>query len=117
MRRCRFLLGLALVGRWPKVLLRTAPPRPLREGALSCSTAPPSPPPGGGLQFDARAGLVAGTCRVSPHVVAAQSASNAAAGRLAGLSLMLEAPSRRGLGGAVGLAGAPSRRGRGGAVR
>src|SRR5206468_12987593 len=31
-------------------------------------------------------------------------------------STMLEAPSRRGLGGDVGLAGAPSRRGRGGAV-
>src|SRR5439155_14087433 len=83
---------------------------PSERGVPACLTAPPSPPPRGGLQLDAR------NTSHGSIVIAALSASKAAAGRLAGSSTMLEAPSRRGLGGDVGLAEPPSRRGRGGAV-
>src|SRR5207249_977310 len=68
----------------------------LREGVPACSSAPPSPPPRGGLQLESR-----NTSRAS-YVIAATSIANAAAGRLAGLSSMLEAPSWRGAWGSRG---------------
>src|SRR5437762_12615038 len=55
-RRRRPAAGMTYRRRRPAagMTYRTAPPAPLREGVPACSTAPPSPPPRGGLQLEER---------------------------------------------------------------
>src|SRR5213596_2505632 len=77
---------------------RTAPPAPLREGVPACSTAPPSPPPRGGLQLEER------NTSHGSIVIAALSVSKAAAGRPAGrLVIHAGSPLLEGAGGSCTL--------------